>query len=114
MEVIFRGEKHAIGSEAMLEYVVVNHKTFGVIEIVGFDKKHAIEANRLYVDDTLVRNEVGPDDAQLVAFLLNNICISNFNLETKLLEQCLSNQERYEPFTCQRPLGLKPYAYTQA
>lgn len=109
MNIIFRGEKQIVGIEAPFEYILVNHATFGVIEILGFEKNQGIEANRLYLDDSIVRKEIGMDDSQVAAFLANKLCISNFDAETKRLEMSLS---AHEPFICQRPLGLKPYVLT--
>jgi len=106
MEVIFRGEKQITGVEAPLEFTLVNHKTFGVIEIVGYEKNKSMEANRLYVDSSLVCKEVGTEDALVATFLVNKLCISVSDPEMKRLVLSLSAQK---PFVCHRPLGLKPF-----
>ena len=106
MEVIFRGEKQIVGVEAPLEFTLVNHKTFGVIEIVGCEKNKPTEVNRLYVDSSLVYKEVGTDDALVANFLVNKLCISN---SEKRLVLSLSS---HKPFVCCRPLGLKPFVLT--
>lgn len=108
MEVILRGEKHISGVIAPFELILVKHTTFGVIEILGSEKNQGIEANRLYLDDSIVCKEIGTDDSQVAAFLFNKICISNYNPETKRLEISLS---AHESLICSRPLGLKPYAH---
>lgn len=111
MEVIFQGEKHVAGVEALFEFVLVNHKTFGVIEIVALEKSQGIEADRLYVDDSLVRRDIGSDDSQVSDFLVDQICILNYNSDWKRLKLSLAD---HEAFTCFRPLGLKPYVLNHA
>ena len=107
MEVIFRGEKQIAGVEAPLEFTLVNHKTFGVIEIVGCEKNKPTEVNRLYVDSSLVCKEVGTDDALVAIFLVSKLCISNSDPEMKRL-----SLSAHKPFICCRPLGLKPFVLT--
>jgi len=112
-EVIFQGVKSFAGVGATLECVLVNHISFGVIEIVAHDRQYKLEATRVYVDDSIVRAEMGQDDANVAEYLLKRICIAKYFPDSKLVELRVSNNVREPHFTCSRPLGLKPFIFDE-
>lgn len=111
-EVIFHGVKSFSGVEATLECVLVNHISFGVIEIIARDKLHQIETPRLYADDSIVRELMVRNDVSSVGeYLLNIICVAKYFPDSKLIELRLTSSTNGPPLTCCRPLGLKPYVF---
>lgn len=110
-EVIFQGAKTFSGVGAALECVLVNHISFGVVEIVAHDKEHNLEAKRLYIDDSIVRAEMGQDDPNIAEYLLKKICIAKYFPDSKLIELRVSSKVTEPSITCSRPSGLKPYIF---
>ena len=106
--VIYQGIKTIYGSKVPFELCIIDHVTFGVIELLAYDQNNQVESSRLYADCSNLQMH---KKSSLADYLLSRIRLVKYQPSQQSLELTLIFEEGIPAALCTRPSGLKAFEF---
>jgi hypothetical protein len=109
--IIYQGIKTLNGSDIPFELCVIDHFTFGVIEILAYDRDNHLESSRVYADCSNLQTHI---KSSLADYLSSRILLVKYRPNQRCFEVTLIFEDGIPAVVCTRPSGLKAFKFSPA